>query len=65
LDLLDRARLAALSRNAGQESRSILANHENVEGLFVAPVPVTVTGSLFWDGEHRFPHRRGIAVEST
>jgi hypothetical protein len=39
--------------------RAILANHENANGLFVTPVPVTVTGSLFWDGEHRSPNTVG------
>jgi hypothetical protein len=39
--------------------RAILANHENEDGLFIHPVPVTVTGSLFWDGEHRFPNNVG------
>lgn len=39
--------------------RAILANHRNVNGLFVTPVPVTVSGSLFWDGEHRFPNTVG------
>jgi hypothetical protein len=38
--------------------RAILKNHKNVKGLFVTPVPVSITGSLFWDGEHRFPKRR-------
>jgi hypothetical protein len=39
--------------------RKILKNHQNVNGLFVTPVPVSVTGSLFWDGEHRFPNNVG------
>lgn len=39
--------------------RAILANHENANGLFVTPVPVTVSGSLFWDGEHRSPNTVG------
>jgi hypothetical protein len=30
-----------------------------VNGLFVTPVAVSVTGSLFWDGEHRFPNNVG------
>jgi hypothetical protein len=34
-------------------------NHKNVNGLFVTPVPVSVTSSLFWDGEHRFPNNVG------
>lgn len=39
--------------------RAILKNHKNVKGLFVTPVPVSVTGSLLWDGEHRFPDNVG------
>lgn len=39
--------------------RAILKHHENVKGLFVTPVPVSMTGSLFWDGEHRFPDNVG------
>lgn len=39
--------------------RAILAAHQNVNGLFVRPVPVTVTGSLLWDGEHRAPNNVG------
>ena len=39
--------------------RKILKNHQNVNGLFVTPVAVSVTGSLFWDGEHRFPNNVG------
>ena len=39
--------------------RAILKNHKNVKGLFVTPVPVSMTGSLFWDGEHRFPNNVG------
>jgi hypothetical protein len=42
--------------------RAILKNHKNVKGLFVMPVPVTMTGSLFWDGEHRFPNNVGPEV---
>ena len=33
--------------------------HTNVNGLFVAPVPLTMVGSLLWDGEHRFPNTVG------
>jgi hypothetical protein len=36
-----------------------LKNHQNVNGLFFKPVAVSVTGSLFWDGEHRFPNNVG------
>ncbi|MEY2489815.1 MAG: hypothetical protein QOC70_1757 [Verrucomicrobiota bacterium] len=39
--------------------RNILANHQNINGLFKPPVPVFVTGSLLWDGEHRFPNNVG------
>jgi len=39
--------------------RTILAKHENVNGLFVAPVPVQVSGSLLWDGEHTAPNNVG------
>jgi hypothetical protein len=39
--------------------RAILKNHKNVKGLFVTPVPVSMSGSLFWDGEHRFPNNVG------
>jgi hypothetical protein len=40
--------------------RAVLANQENANGLFVHPVPVTISGSLFWDGEHRFPNNVGL-----
>jgi hypothetical protein len=39
--------------------RAILAKHQNVNGLFVTPVPVQVSGSLLWDGEHRSPNNVG------
>jgi hypothetical protein len=39
--------------------RKILRTHQNVNGLFVKPVAVSITGSLFWDGEHRFPNNVG------
>jgi hypothetical protein len=39
--------------------RHIFENHENAGGLFVKPVPVTISGSLLWDGEHRFPNTVG------
>jgi hypothetical protein len=39
--------------------RAILAKHPNANGLFVTPIPVTVSGSLLWDGEHRFPNNVG------
>ncbi len=36
-----------------------LKSSPNVKGAFVKPVPVRVTGSLLWDGEHRNPHNVG------
>lgn len=42
--------------------RKILANHQNINGLFKTPVPVFVTGSLLWDGEHRNPNNVGPEV---
>lgn len=39
--------------------RRIRRTHQNVNGLFVSPVAVSVTGSLFRDGEHRFPNNVG------
>jgi len=39
--------------------RKILATHENINGLFKTPVPVFVTDSLLWDGEHRSPNNVG------
>jgi hypothetical protein len=39
--------------------RAILANHQNANGPFVTPVPVTVADSLLWDGEHRSPNTVG------
>ena len=39
--------------------RALLAKHPHKRGLFVNPVPVEVTGSLFWDGQHRAPHTVG------
>jgi hypothetical protein len=33
--------------------------HEILPRLFVTPVPVTVTGSFLWDGEHRSPNTVG------
>ena len=39
--------------------KAILAHHDNAKGLFVHPVPVTVAGSLLWDGEHRAPNTVG------
>jgi hypothetical protein len=45
-----------------KDIRKILKTHENINGLFKRPVPVFVTGSLFWDGEHRSPHNVGPEV---
>lgn len=42
-----------------RDIRAILAKHPHRRGLFVNPVPVEVTGSLFWDGQHRAPRTVG------
>lgn len=39
--------------------RQVLTTNHNVKGAFVNPVPVRITGSLLWDGEHRNPHNVG------
>ena len=39
--------------------RQLIAAHPNKRGAFVKPVPVRITGSLLWDGEHRNPHNVG------
>lgn len=39
--------------------RQVLATSPNKKGAFVKPVPVRITGSLLWDGEHRNPHNVG------
>jgi hypothetical protein len=39
--------------------RSTLTNHPNKNGAFVSPLPVSITGSLLWDGEHRNPNNSG------
>jgi hypothetical protein len=39
--------------------RSTLATHPNKNGAFVTPLPVSITGSLLWDGEHRNPNNSG------
>jgi hypothetical protein len=39
--------------------RQVLAANHNVNGAFVNPLPVRITGSLLWDGEHRNPHNVG------
>jgi hypothetical protein len=44
-----------------KDIRALLANQPNENGLFNPPVPVYVTGSLLWDGEHRAPNNVGTA----
>jgi hypothetical protein len=39
--------------------RKLIATARNKNGAFVTPVPVRVTGSLLWDGEHRNPNNVG------
>ena len=39
--------------------RQLIAGNANRNGAFVKPVPVQITGSLLWDGEHRNPHNVG------
>jgi hypothetical protein len=39
--------------------RQLIADNANKKGAFVTPVPVQITGSLLWDGEHRNPHNVG------
>jgi len=39
--------------------RQLIATAPNKKGAFVTPVPVRVTGSLLWDGEHRNPNNVG------
>jgi hypothetical protein len=39
--------------------QQVLASTPNKKGAFVNPVPVRITGSLLWDGEHRNPHNVG------
>jgi len=39
--------------------RQLIADNANKKGAFVRPVPVQITGSLLWDGEHRNPHNVG------
>jgi hypothetical protein len=41
------------------ELRNVLATSPNKKGAFIHPVPVRITGSLLWDGEHRNPHNVG------
>ena len=39
--------------------RKVLATTPNKNGAFNHPLPVRITGSLLWDGEHRNPHNVG------
>ena len=39
--------------------RQLIADNANKKGAFVTPVPVQITGSLLWDGEHRILHNVG------
>lgn len=39
--------------------RKVLATTQNKNGAFDNPLPVRITGSLLWDGEHRNPHNVG------
>lgn len=39
--------------------RKTLTTYPNKNGAFVKPLPVTITGSLLWDGEHRNPNNAG------
>jgi hypothetical protein len=39
--------------------RQLLADNTYKKGAFITPVPMRITGSLLWDGEHRNPHNVG------
>ena len=39
--------------------RQLIAHNGNKNGAFATPVPVQITGSLLWDGEHRNPNNVG------
>ena len=39
--------------------RQLIAHNANKNGAFVTPLPIQITGSLLWDGEHRNPHNVG------
>jgi len=39
--------------------KQLIADNADKNGAFVTPVPVQITGSLLWDGEHRNPHNVG------
>jgi hypothetical protein len=41
------------------ELAKVLTISPNKRGAFVNPLPVRITGSLLWDGEHRNPHNVG------
>ena len=41
------------------ELENVIATHPNRKGAFDNPVPVRITGSLLWDGEHRNPNNVG------
>jgi hypothetical protein len=42
-----------------QKLRQLIADNANKKGAFITPVPIQITGSLLWDGEHRNPHNVG------
>jgi hypothetical protein len=42
-----------------RELRQLIADNANKNGAFITPVPMRITGSLLWDGEHRNPHNVG------
>jgi hypothetical protein len=42
-----------------QKLRQLITDNTNKKGVFVTPVPMQITGSLLWDGEHRNPHNVG------
>jgi hypothetical protein len=39
--------------------RQLITKNANKKGAFVTPVPMQITGSLLWDGEHRNPNNVG------
>jgi hypothetical protein len=41
------------------ELRTVLGTSPNKKGACIHPVPVRITGSLLWDGEHRNPNNVG------
>jgi hypothetical protein len=42
-----------------QKLRQLITDNANKKGAFITPVPMRITGSLLWDGEHRNPHNVG------